>query len=127
MPIIAVESSVRLPVEQRSAALRTLVASANELLAIVPPTQLRLRIVDVPVDSMAVGEVTASNDEPWIVVFAHVLEGRADAQIAHFMTAFAETVAGVFGVDAGTVRVLVQPYPKAYWQIGRRSAAAVGR
>jgi phenylpyruvate tautomerase PptA (4-oxalocrotonate tautomerase family) len=126
MPIIAIESSVT-PRLARNEALQTLVARANALLEVVPPTQLRLRIVDVPPESAAIGASIASDDEPWVVAFASVLAGRPPEQLATFMTEFAETIAGVFGVDAAKVRVLVQPYAKEHWQIGRRSAAAVGR
>ena len=38
-----------------------------------------------------------------------------------------DQIAGRFGVDVAHVRVLVQAYAKNRWQIGRRSAAAVGR
>ncbi len=127
MPIITIESSVRLPPEQRRHALGSLVATVNELLAIVPPTQLRLRIVHVPAETMAIGDAIASGDQPWIVAFAHVLAGRPAEQIAHFMSAFADALAEVFGVDAAAVRVLVQPIATDHWQIGRRSAAAQGR
>ncbi len=127
MPIITIESSVRLPPEQRRHALASLLETANELLAIVPPTQLRLRIVDVPVETMAIGSAIASAGEPWLVAFVHVLAGRPAEQIARFMDAFADALAGLFGVDAAAVRVLVQPVAKEHWQIGRRSAAAQGR
>ncbi len=127
MPIIAVESSVHLPESERSGALSTLVASATVLLAIAPPTQLRLRIVDVPPGSFAIGALHGVDGEPWIVAYVDVLEGRPADQVADFMTEFAAVVASVFAVDPGIVRVLVRPYAKQHWQIGRRSAAAAGR
>jgi phenylpyruvate tautomerase PptA (4-oxalocrotonate tautomerase family) len=127
MPIITIESSVPLADHERGTALRTLVAAANDMLAITPPTQLRLRIADVDVETIAVGDVTASNDEPWIVAFCNVLAGRSDAQIEAFLSDFAATIASVFRIDVAKVRILVQTYPKQAWGIGRRSAAAVGR
>ena len=127
MPIITIESSVHLPADRRSAALRTLVEAVNDLLAIAPPTQLRLRIVDVPVELTAIGDLSTSNDVSWIVAFAHVLEGRPDEQIASFIADFAGTLGSVFGVDVANVRVLVQHYAKQNWGIGRRTAAAMGR
>jgi phenylpyruvate tautomerase PptA (4-oxalocrotonate tautomerase family) len=127
VPIITIESSVPLGAERRAKVLRTLVEAVNELLAITPPTQLRLRIADVPAGTTAIGAATSTHAEPWIVAYAHVLAGRTDAQITHFMNEFAVAIADAFGVDAAHVRVLVQAYEKQYWQIGRRSAAAVGR
>ena len=127
MPIITVESSVALAPEQRTRALQTIVGAVNDLLAIEPPTQLRVRIVDVPLESVAIGDAVASPDEPWIVAYANVLEGRAAEQITDFMSAFAQTLADVFGVEPAKVRVLVQHLPATNWQIGRRSAAALGR
>jgi phenylpyruvate tautomerase PptA (4-oxalocrotonate tautomerase family) len=76
---------------------------------------------------MAIGATIASDEEPWIVASVHVLEGRAPEQLATFMNEFVEALAGVFGVDASKVRVLVHHYAKHDWQIGRRSAAAAGR
>ncbi len=127
MPIITIESSVPLPPERRPAVLRALVELANDRLAIVPPTQLRLRIVDVPLESIAVGDAIASAGEPWLVAFAHVLDGRPEEQLATFMRDFAGALGDAFGVDAAKVRVLVQPVAKEHWQIGRRSAAVAGR
>jgi phenylpyruvate tautomerase PptA (4-oxalocrotonate tautomerase family) len=119
VPIITIESSVQLTAEQRATALRTLVETVNDLLSIAPPTQLRLRIADVPDASVSI--------EPWVVAHAHVLAGRPDAQLERFMSEFAEAIADLFAVDVSHVRVLVQAYEKQYWQIGRRSAAAAGR
>ncbi len=127
MPIITIESSVQLAPERRATALRTLVETVNDLLSIAPPTQLRLRIADVPLATMAIGTMTSTSDEPWIVAYAHVLAGRPDAQIERFMSEFAEAISDLFAVDVSHVRVLVQAYEKQYWQIGRRSAAAAGR
>ena len=127
MPIITVESSVALAPEQRTRALRTLVATVNDLLAIEPPTQLRVRIVDVPLEDVAIGDVVANPDEPWIVAYASVLEGRDAEQMTDFMSAFAQALADVFGVEPAKVRLIVQLVPTCNWQIGRRSAAALGR
>jgi hypothetical protein len=127
VPIITIESSIHLAPEARTTALRTLVETVNDLLAIAPPTQLRLRIADVPHGSMAIGAMGSTNDEPWIVAYAHVLAGRSDAQIERFMIEFAEAISDLFAVDVSHVRVLVHAYEKQYWQIGRRSAAAAGR
>jgi phenylpyruvate tautomerase PptA (4-oxalocrotonate tautomerase family) len=127
VPIITVESSVHLPESERSSALATLVASATMLLAIAPPTQLRLRITDVPPGSFAIGALDGVDGEPWIVAYVDVLDGRPADQLGDFMTEFAAVVASVFAVDAGIVRVLIRQYAKAHWQIGRRSAAAAGR
>jgi phenylpyruvate tautomerase PptA (4-oxalocrotonate tautomerase family) len=126
MPIVTIESSVVLAQAERASALRALVTSVDRLLAIAPPTQLRLRIVDVPADSYAIGDGAVA-DEPWVVAFVHVLAGREPAQLTTFMTEFSETIAGVFGVDVAKVRVLVHHYAKHDWQIGQRSAAASGR
>jgi phenylpyruvate tautomerase PptA (4-oxalocrotonate tautomerase family) len=127
LPIITIESSVALPAEERTSALRALVTSVDRLLAIAPPTQLRLRIVDVPRESFAVGSVVGSDDEPWVVAYVHVLAGRAEAQLTAFMNEFSESIAAAFGVDLAKVRVLVHHYAKHDWQIGQRSAAASGR
>jgi phenylpyruvate tautomerase PptA (4-oxalocrotonate tautomerase family) len=127
MPIITVETSVILGGDERIAALRTLVASAKLLLAIAPPTELRLRLVDVPAGSYAVGETIADSKDPWIVAYVDVLAGRPDDQLADFMTEFAAVIGDVLHVDVAKVRILVQNIPKQYWQIGRRSAAAAGR
>ena len=127
MPIITIESSVHLTPERRAGALRALVETTNDLLAIVPPTQLRLRIADVPHDTMAIGAETSTHDEPWVVAYVNVLAGRSDAQIERFMVEFAEAISDLFAVDVAHVRVLVQAYEKQFWQIGRRSAAAIGR
>jgi phenylpyruvate tautomerase PptA (4-oxalocrotonate tautomerase family) len=124
MPIVRVESSVILSGDQRAAALRAMVASAKTLLAIAPPTELRLRIDDVAPASYTAGDADAA---PWVVAYVDVLAGRPDDQLSDFMTEFAAVVASAFAVDVAAVRVLVQNYPKQYWQIGRRSAAASGR
>jgi len=127
VPIITVESSVHLPQSERSGALATLVASANELLAIAPPTQLRLRIADVAAGSFAIGALRGVDVEPWIVAYVDVLDGRRADQLTDFMNEFAAVLASVFAVDPAIVRVLIRQYAKQHWQIGRRSAAAAGR
>jgi phenylpyruvate tautomerase PptA (4-oxalocrotonate tautomerase family) len=127
MPIVTLETSVMLSGDERTAALRTLVASAKLLLAIAPPTELRLRLVDVPPGTWAVGEAIGDASDPWVVAYVDVLAGRPDDQLADFMTEFAAVIADVLHVDVAKVRILVQNFPKPYWQIGRRSAAAAGR
>lgn len=125
MPLITVETSI--PASDRAAALATLMAVAERALEIKPPTQVRLRIIDIDPSTALVAHDVADAGNPWLIAHASLLDGRPDAQIERFITEFADAVAACFGADVKHVRVLIQKYSGTTWSIGNRSAAAAGR
>jgi phenylpyruvate tautomerase PptA (4-oxalocrotonate tautomerase family) len=127
MPIVRIESSVPLPLAQREATILALVGALERALEVKPPSEVRLRVADVEPASAAVGHAIAGAANPWVVVFAQILEGRSDALIESFLATFTNDVARAYGVDAKHVRILVEPWDKRWWAIGGRSAAASAR
>jgi phenylpyruvate tautomerase PptA (4-oxalocrotonate tautomerase family) len=123
MPIITVECSEVL-VRSRGESLRALLDVAERELKVESPTQVRMRLVAVDSESMAVGR-PADDGPPWAVVWVNVLPGRPESVVTAFMSAFADAVAQAYGIDVKHVRVLVQEYPKTFWGIGSQSAAAL--
>lgn len=126
MPVVVVESSVAAP-RPNAELIATLVSAVEELLAVTPPTQVRLRLVHVDPGMMAVGSKIGDPGEPWLVVWCSILEGRPEERVTRFITEFAGVVAAAYGVEARVVRVLVNEYAKMHWGIGQKTAAALGR
>ena len=127
MPIITIESSVPPPAGRRAEILATLVATVERCLDVQPPTEVRLRLVDVDPASAVVGRVPVDGAKPWVVADARVILGRPDAVLTDFMATFADAIAACYGVDQRHVRVLVHGYDKQFWGIGSKTAAALGR
>jgi phenylpyruvate tautomerase PptA (4-oxalocrotonate tautomerase family) len=127
VPIITIESSVAPPAGRRAEVLATLVATVERCLDVQPPTEVRLRLIDVDPASAVVGGRPVDAAKPWIVANAQVIVGRPDGVMTDFMATFAETIASCYGVDQRHVRVLVHGYEKQFWGIGGTTAAALGR
>ena len=127
MPIITIESSVAPPAGRRAEILATLVATVERCLDVQPPTEVRLRLVDVDPANAVVGSAPADAAKPWLVANAQVMLGRPESVVTGFMATFAATIASCYGVEQRHVRVLVQGYEKQFWGIGGKTAAALGR
>jgi phenylpyruvate tautomerase PptA (4-oxalocrotonate tautomerase family) len=126
MPIVRVESSIAVPDNRREAVLRDIAACIVRHLD-VHPRQVRARLEHVPPETALVGETLADAGSPWLVAWVAILEGRPESKRIAFIDDFAGTLASAYGVADGSVRVLVQEYPKVHWSIGRQTAAALGR
>lgn len=88
--------------------------------------QVRVAFYDVdPAQAMVEGETGAAAG-PWIFVLAHIHEGRDPADRAAFVADLLTVVAGCYGVEESSVKVLVQEFTNADWGFGRKKAAAAG-
>ncbi len=126
MPIVRVESSLPLTIEQKHHVLRGIADCVVRHLE-VHPRQVRAKLEHVDPGSALVGETIADGSSPWLVAWVSILEGRPEAKRVAFIDDLAGVLAEGYGAAESAVRVLVQEYPKVHWSIGRQTAAALGR
>ena len=124
MPILRLESSLKLPSYTLKADALALFAGVFVRNLDVKPAQVRAAIIDMDPAATHVGGVSGIDAPPWIVGWVSILEGRDEAKRAGFIAELLTTIAAAYGVNESIVRVLVQEYPSVHWGIGRTPAAA---
>jgi 4-oxalocrotonate tautomerase len=127
VPIVRIESSLPLAASARPAALTILAASVERGLNVKPPSEVRLRLIDVDPSTEIIYNGSTVTNKPWVVANAQILPGRTPEVIEAFIRTFSDDIALTFGVDRTHVRVLVDVVAKEHWGIGGRSAAASAR
>lgn len=127
MPIVRIESSLPLAASARPAALLILAASVERGLNVKPPSEVRLRLVDVEPATEIIYNGSTVTSKPWVVANAQILPGRTPDVIEGFIASFSDDLALTFGVERTHVRVLIEIVPKELWGIAGRSAAAAAR
>jgi 4-oxalocrotonate tautomerase family enzyme len=111
----------------RPAALVILAASVERGLNVKPPSEVRLRLIDVDPSTAVIYNGSTVTNKPWVVANAQILPGRTPEVIEGFIAAFSDDLALTFGVERTHVRVLIEVVAKELWGIAGKSVAASAR